>query len=179
MVMATDEKQWTIEALHRLPDDGNKYELVRGELFVTPAPRAGHELILARLTRLLVPYVTTHELGMVFHPRAVVRFDGSEVEPDLMVRDPQSLREADWDAASQPSLVVEVLSKTTRRRDLGPKRVLYLDAGIPEYWVVDEDRQSVRVIKPDIPDAVTTDELQWMPAGAREALVFDVALLFL
>jgi len=89
------------------------------------------------------------------------------------------LREADWDAASQPSLVVEVLSKTTRRRDLGPKRVLYLDAGIPEYWVVDEDRQSVRVIKPDIPDAVTTDELQWMPAGAREALVFDVALLFL
>lgn len=178
MVMATHEKLWTIEELHRLPDDGNKYELVRGELFVTPAPRTGHELILARLTRLLVPYVTTQELGMVFHPRAVVRFDGSEVEPDLMVRDPQSLLEADWDAASQPSLVVEVLSKTTQRRDLGPKRVLYLDAGIPEYWVVDEDTGSVRVIKPNTPDAVTTGELRWMPTGAREALMFDVALLF-
>ena len=86
MLMATQTKRWTLEELHRLPDDGNKYELVRGNLFVTPAPTEAHETILARLTMILVPYVAANELGLVYRPRAVVRFDGSEVEPDLMVR---------------------------------------------------------------------------------------------
>src|SRR5215470_17543781 len=78
MHMAAAIKHWTLDELHRLPDDGNKYELVRGELFVTPAPSVGHETILARLSRALEPYVAQHGLGFVFHPRAVVRAEGSE-----------------------------------------------------------------------------------------------------
>jgi hypothetical protein len=51
--MAAATKVWTLEELHSLPDDGNKYELIHGELFVTPPPTDPHETIAARLTRLL------------------------------------------------------------------------------------------------------------------------------
>ncbi len=102
MHMAMQQKQWTLEELHSLPDDGNKYELVRGELFVTPPPTEGHEDLLARLSAILTEYVVEQRLGMVYHPRAVVRFQGSEVEPDLMVRAQRVVRERDWDDAPPP-----------------------------------------------------------------------------
>ena len=57
MHMAQQLKQWTLDEVHSLPDDGNKYELVRGQLFVTPAPAPDHELVAARLHRVLAPYV--------------------------------------------------------------------------------------------------------------------------
>jgi hypothetical protein len=96
-----------------LPDDGNKYELVRGELFVTPPPTLDHETTTARLTRRLDPLVAAHRLGLIYHPKAVMRFEGSEVEPDLMVRQPGVRKATNWDSASVPSLVVEVLSPST------------------------------------------------------------------
>src|SRR4051812_45596473 len=70
MRMATEIKRWTLEELHSLPDDGNKYELIHGELFVTPAPSNDHETVLARLSELLFPYVRANKLGLVYHPRA-------------------------------------------------------------------------------------------------------------
>jgi Uma2 family endonuclease len=66
--MATVTKQWTLEEVHSLPDDGNKYELVRGELFVTPPPIDPHETIGARLARLLDPYVEKEKLGPAARP---------------------------------------------------------------------------------------------------------------
>jgi Uma2 family endonuclease len=51
--MANPTRRWTIDELYSLPDDGNKYELVRGQLFVTPAPSDAHETIAARLARIL------------------------------------------------------------------------------------------------------------------------------
>ena len=161
MHMATETKQWTLAELHRLPDDGNKYELVRGELFVTPPPTDDHETILARLTRILDPFVEAHGLGFVYRARAVMRFEGSEVEPDLMVRQPHTAGGRDWDDAPTPSLVVEVLSGSTRRRDLGAKRELYFDAGVAEYWVIDPEARSVRVLRPGKDDQLVTGSLTW------------------
>ena len=66
MAVATKTKVWTLDEVHSLPDDGNTYELVRGELFVTPPPTVNHEEIAARLNRILVPFVATHQLGNVF-----------------------------------------------------------------------------------------------------------------
>jgi len=71
--MTTRLKVWTLKELHSLPDDGNKYELVRGELLVTPPPPDEHETIAARLTRLLDPFVAANELGFIYRPRAVVQ----------------------------------------------------------------------------------------------------------
>ncbi len=178
MHMATVTKQWTLEEVHSLPDDGNMYELVRGELFVTPPPTDPHETIAARLSRILDPYVETHGLGFVYHPRAVMRFQGSEVEPDLMVRAADTSGEASWDHAPTPILIVEVLSGSTRRRDQVQKRSLYMDAGVAEYWMIDPERRVVTVVRPGVEDVVARDEMSWHPAGTPSALTFPVARVF-
>jgi Uma2 family endonuclease len=178
MHMATQLKRWTLEEVHSLPDDGNKYELVRGDLFVTPPPNEDHETILSRLTRVLDPYVAAQRLGMVYHPRAVMRFEGSEVEPDLMVRQARIVTDKDWDDAPTPILIVEVLSGSTRRRDHLQKRELYLDAGVAEYWIVDPEARNVRVVRAGQKDVVLTEELRWDAPGATAPCIVDLLELF-
>lgn len=178
MAMSMPAKAWTLEELHRLPDDGNKYELIRGELYVTPPPSVDHEEVLARLSAILTGYVERHGVGRVYRPRAVIRFEGSEAEPDLMVRVVSSgIHGNAWEALPPPVLVVEALSPTTRRRDLGNKREYYLDAGAGEYWVLDGERREIRVIRPGEQDVIARESLAWR-AAAAEPLVIDVVALF-
>ena len=178
MPMVTSRKVWTLEELHSLPDDGNKYELVRGELFVTPPPTDEHETILARLSMLLGPFVAANGLGFVYHPRAVLRFQGSEVEPDLMVRQPQPEPGRDWDVAPIPSLVVEVLSGSTRRRDRQEKKDLYMDAGVAEYWIIDPERRTITVVRPSEPDRLERERVIWEPVVGSSSLVVLLADVF-
>jgi Uma2 family endonuclease len=181
MSMATVRRNsgaWTLDELHRLPDDGNKYEVLRGELFVTPAPAVEHEIIAARLARLLEPYVERNALGLVFRPRAIVRVDGSEVEPDLMVRRLAPDRSTKWEDQPAPSLVVEIVSPTTRRRDREEKREFYLDVGIAEYWIIDPERKEVSVVRRGEPDREEREVLVWHPDGAATTLSIAIAELF-
>lgn len=169
-------RPWTLEDLERMPDDGNKYEVVRGELFVTPPPSAPHQDIIARLAHMLDGYVHEEELGWVYQARSVIRRRGSETEPDLFVS--QALG-ADWSATPTPSLVVEVLSRATRRRDLDQKKIYYLeDAGVPEYWIIDRESRTVRVARFALDDMVVPDVLEWHPRGAERALRIDLSRLF-
>ena len=177
MAVAISLKTWTLEELHSLPDDGNKYELIWGELYVTPPPTDPHETIAARLTRILDPFVAKHRLGFVYHPRAVFRYKGSEVEPDLMVRQRQTDPKADWDKAPTPILIVEIFSPTTRRRDQERKREFYLDSGINEYWMIDPDRRMVTVVRRDEPD-ITSAVVIWTPPGASASLMVNVHEIF-
>jgi Uma2 family endonuclease len=179
ILMATQLKRWTLEELHSLPDDGNKYELIHGELFLTPPPNDDHETILARLTRILDPYVAANRLGHVYHPRAVFRFKGSEVEPDLMVRQEAPGTGSAWETAPPPILIVEVFSPSTRRRDLMQKKDFYMeDAELAEYWMVDGDRREIRVARPGEPDQVATDILVWHPSGPSESLTIRLSDVF-
>ena len=178
MPMAAKTKRWTLGELHRLPDDGNKYEVVRGELFVTPAPTAEHEELAAVLGRILDRYVERQTLGRVYRPRAVIQVRHSEVEPDIMVRSRAPGPPPSWRKAPVPMLVVEILSDTTRRRDHLQKRHLYLDLGVPEYWIVDGEERTIRVVRPDEPDITQSESLTWHPEGASEPLVLDVRALF-
>ena len=143
-----------------------------------------HETVLARLSRLLEPYVAANHLGYLYHPRAVFRRQGSETEPDLMARQPRAggsvherTRDA-WDDAPTPSLIVEVLSPSTRRRDHEYKRAFYMESGVPEYWVVDPDRREVLVVRQNEADVVTTTELIWQPSGVAEPLLLRVEQFF-
>jgi len=179
MHMATRVKRWTLDEVHSFPDDGNKYELIHGELFVTPPPPTDHETILARLTRLLEPYVERHQLGLVYHPRAVVRVRGSEPEPDLMVRQPPPTHlKNDWEKVPLPILVVEVLSPFTRRRDHAHKRRWYAEIGVRDYWIVDAEERAVTVVNPGVDAQVVTDLLRWHPASAVAPFECRVASLF-
>ncbi len=178
MLMALSTRGWTLAELDRLPDDGNKYELVDGELFVTPAPSPAHEQLVAVLLAILVPYVQAEKLGRVHTPRAVVRTHESEVEPDLMVRPATPTLPATWAEMPTPLLVVEIFSRTTRRRDEQQKRAFYQHIGVPEYWMVDRWRRTIRVVRGDVADRAAESVLEWHPVGASEALRIDVAAYF-
>lgn len=121
--------------------------------------------------------MSAHGLGYVFRPRAVFRYDGSETEPDLMVR-AEPAPGAEWEELPLPGLVVEVLSGTRRQRDRIQKRSFYMDAGIPEYWILDPKNASLTVVRPGVADEVTTGRYEWRPAGAGEGLSVTVGALF-
>lgn len=179
MAMPATTRRWTLEEMHRLPDDGNKYELIHGELYVTPPPFPEHDTVIARLNALLIPYVLRHGLGLVYHPRSVIRWRGSEVEPDLMVRAaPTEVydKDEDWERMPIPRLVVEVSSRSTRRRDVGSKRDFYLEVGVPEYWFVDRQSRSMRVVRPGAEDLLIGDQYRWQPAP--EPLIVEIEPLF-
>jgi Uma2 family endonuclease len=179
MHTAPPKKRWTLEEMHALPEDGNKYELFHGELWVTPAPTNRHETILARLNAILTPYVIAQGLGLVYHSRAVFRV-GREVEfePDEMVRLQHPDPYGSWETAPRPILVVEVVSPSSRQRDYGKKRDFYMQREIPEYWIVDDDRRAITVVQPGRDPEIVTDRLTWSPAGAREPLTFELTHVF-
>jgi Uma2 family endonuclease len=172
MHMPNPVRRWTIDDLATLPDDGNTYEIIRGALYVTPPPADSHETILARLNRILDPYAAANGLGLIYRPRAVIQIDDdTQLEPDLMVRRPQSHVGATWRTAPLPILVVEVASDTTRRRDRSDKRSFYLEAGVPEYWIMDGEDRTIRIVIPDRDDVMTSAAFTWHPAGAAVPLV--------
>ena len=177
MGVATETRPWTLEELHRLPEDGNKYELVYGELFVTPPPSPSHEEVNAVLLRLLSPYVDRWKLGRVYAPRAGVRALGSEVEPDIMVRQIAEATE-DWARLPVPIFVIETASRSTRRRDRGTKRQLYLELGVLNYWIVDRETRTIQLVRPGADDVIEREQAVWRPASAGEPLTVDVRALF-
>ena len=179
MVMPERVHSWTLAELHRLPDDGNRYELVRGALFVTPPPSWAHQRLASIIAARLQPYVAAHGLGSICFPRSVIRFGTTdEVEPDLMVRPVPETPPERWEDAPLPILVVVIASGATRRRDRVEKRRLYRDASIPDYWIVDAEIRTIRLVRPGRDDADFTDSLTWHPLGASEPFTLDVAGLF-
>ena len=169
MAMPDTLDRWTLAELNRLPDDGNRYELVRGALFVTPAPSYAHQSLVSELAAVLFPYVARHRIGRLSFPRGVVRVGiDTEVEPDLMVRPVASPMPTSWEDAPLPILVVEILSGTTRRRDRVEKRALYRDLEIPDYWIIDGEQRTVRVVRPGVDDVDVSAILTWHPAGVAE-----------
>jgi Uma2 family endonuclease len=176
MHMATKMERWSRADLARLPDDGNRYEVLDGRLFVTPLPSAPHQWIALRLGHLLSPYIDRHRLGLVLGPSAVV-FEDSELQPDLAVVpvEPIDLPEK-WEGLPRPILVVEVLSPTTRRRDLVDKRRAYQRLRIPTYWVIDRVERQTLVWTSDAEHpAIVTTELRWQPRPDLEPLMIQLA----
>jgi Uma2 family endonuclease len=177
MHMALKTHRWTRADLQRLPDDGNTYEIIEGELLVTPAPRPAHEAIVDEVGRVLDDYCRREHVGVASHSRPVLATPTSEVQPDIVVRRKISPPPDRWDEAPRPMLVVEVLSESTRRHDLVKKRAFYIENGVPEYWVVDGDARSVLVVTAT-GERTESAVLRWRPDGASETLEIDLVALF-
>lgn len=141
-----DERRFVYADLVAMPEDGRRYEIVEGELIVSPSPRPRHQLIVGRLTRFLGE-IAAEGLGEVFPaPLDVVLDDRNVFEPDvLFVRSERLGIVSETNVQGPPDLVVEVLSESTRDDDLGRKLEAYNRFGVAEYWVVDPDIQRVRV----------------------------------
>jgi Uma2 family endonuclease len=119
MGMPAHEIQWTAEMARALPDDGNRYEVLDGELFVTPAPSLRHQAVLANLFAALHRYVADHGLGWVWWSPADLQFSPRLLlQPDLfVVPDRGQGAPRAWDEVKELLLVVEALSPTTARAD--------------------------------------------------------------
>ena len=131
------------------PEDGKRYEVIDGELYVSPPPVVAHQWGLTRLLLLLGQYVDSHDCGMVFvAPIGVVLGIENGLQPDLVYVSRQRqhiITEKAIEGA--PDLVVEVLSPSTRARDKGIKRRVYQQAGIPHYWVLDPKTRTLEALK--------------------------------
>ena len=127
--------------LAHAPDDGKQYELLDGDLFVTPAPSPFHQRVSKRLQRQLERYFEERGIGEVFDaPVDVILTAHDVVEPDVVVvTDARQISRRGIEGA--PALVVEILSPSTADRDRTLKAKRYEATGVPHYWVVDMDAQ--------------------------------------
>jgi Uma2 family endonuclease len=170
----------TADMVRALPDDGNRYETVHGELLVTPAPRPWHQVVVARLHAALAAYCGDHGVGHVFSSPADISWGPDVlVQPDVFVVPLAEARTLDWAAMRSLLLAVEVLSPSSSRADRFTKRRLYQEAGVPVYWMVDADERVVEVWTPEATFPVFERErLAWHPKGASQPLVISCAELF-
>jgi Uma2 family endonuclease len=141
--------EWTYEDYRRLPDDGRRYEVIHGVLYVNPAPRLLHQYVSSELLWRFQSFVRKRRLGFVLGAPLDLRLPGgvaNPVQPDLLfVRREKA---PDWKGQSLigvPDLVVEIVSPGSRRFDRIVKLAAYQEAGVPEYWLVDLDACSVAV----------------------------------
>ena len=156
-------RRYTVEEVYRLPADGNRYEVVDGELLVTPSPQTRHQAVVMRLTRALLEYLEPLGLADSLFSGPADYFYGADVyvQPDLLVCLPEEIS-ADWRTMRHLRLVVEVLSAASARGDRLVKRGAYQRAGVETYWVVDADRMAVEVWHPgdELPE-IAARELTW------------------
>ena len=168
------------DMVRAMPDDGNRYETVHGELLVTPAPRLWHQAIVTRLTVDLYRYLEAQPVGIALHSPADISWsEDTLVQPDVFVADLDQARTLDWLEVKTLLLVIEVLSPSTARYDRFTKRRLYQEVEIPAYWIVDPDRRLVEQWTPDreLPD-IEQREVTWHPAGAAHAFTINLEELF-
>ena len=171
---------WTADMVRALPDDGNRYEVVWGELLVTPAPRPWHQVVLARLQLKLGNYLDGHPTAYLLASPADISWGPDIlVQPDLFVVPLTELRTLEWDRIKGLMLAIEVLSPSTARDDRFTKRRLYQQVGIPRYWIVDPEERAVEVWTPDATaPVIERDRIVWTTPGDANSLTVDLGELF-
>ena len=148
--MATTVRRWTYDDLEAIPQEreGDRHEIINGELIVTPSPIPNHQIISVNIEYALLRHVRERGLGMVLDASIDIRFTPENVLiPDIIFIAQDRLHivgPKTVDAA--PDLVVEILSPGTRNRDLDIKRAIYARFGVQEYWIVDPEALTVTVL---------------------------------
>jgi Uma2 family endonuclease len=181
--MRATHSEWTVDMLDELPDDGSRYELIDGRLYVTPAPSDVHQLVVGALHGRLRAYLRPESIARVLvSPADVRRSDRrrNRVQPDIFVvrlvdgkRPPYPFDSADL------LLAVEVESQSNQAYDHQTKRELYLSSGVPEYWIVSADARTIARWRAGEESAeLLATRLVWHPAGMPSPFTIDLPELF-
>lgn len=183
MVMPAAHANWTVDMLDALPDDGQRYEIIDGELYVTPAPSDIHQLVAGAFYRRLDPYLRSALIGRALYSPADVRRGDrtrNRVQPDVFAVRLFDGRYPEYPyRMSDLLLVVEVESPGNPLYDHHVKRELYLSGGVPEYWIVSADARIVtRWRSPADPGEVFGRHIEWDPPGMPAPLGIDLPALF-
>jgi Uma2 family endonuclease len=136
----------TCDDVWAMPDDGYRRELIDGMLVVNPTPRVSHQRVVTRLVQLLGPSCP-EDLELLVAPVDWVVSDTTLLQPDIVVARPADYPPDELNLRKPPVLVVEVLSPSTARYDVGTKRLAYEAAGVPWYWVVDPQEPRLTVLQ--------------------------------
>ncbi len=140
--------EWTYEDYLNLPDDGRRYEIIEGVLYVTNAPDIDHQFTVMEIAFHIKQFVAERRLGYVLTAPFEVHLSETSrpVQPDVLF-----IKTEDWpDPGAKffegaPALIVEVLSPSTSRVDQSIKFTAYEQAGVPEYWIANPKTRSVQV----------------------------------
>ncbi len=138
-----DKSTYTAEDYMKLPE-GAPYELINGKLTFMPSPKYPHQDASGNLFAVLWFFVKKHKLGIVSHAPMDVHLDKKNiVQPDILFLSNERMdRRKDW-IYGAPDLMVEILSKGTKKKDQQTKLALYEKHGVLEYWLVDTDKRTV------------------------------------
>ena len=173
---------WTEEQFYAARDGappGERWELVDGEVLVTPAPHWLHQRIIVRLLELLAPYVREQTLGETFVSPLDVKLEaGLVLQPDLLVVPAGELRHRS-DIVTRLLLAVEIVSPSSARHDRVKKRPHYQRNRVPEYWIVDDMSQTIERWTPDDErPELLAERLAWHPSGATQPFFLDLVEFF-
>jgi Uma2 family endonuclease len=144
--------RWTSQDLELLPDDGKRYEIVDGELYVSRQPHWEHQFVSGQIFALLQAWSAQTQMGMANLAPGVIFGDDEDVVPDVVWISYQRLMTAlqpDGKLHSTPELVVEILSpgSANERRDRDVKRKLYSRRGAEEYWIVNWQQRRLEIYR--------------------------------
>ena len=184
MSMPAPARHWTVDEVRAMQDEERawpRYELIDGELLVTPAPRRLHQRAVAELFRLVDPYVRAHGLGVTeFSPADIQLEPGTLVQPDLFVSPLLDGRAPlHWPETTRLILAAEVISPSNPRADRVTKRHFYTRVDVAEYWVIDLDARVIeRNLGGDPRPEIVDRTLVWNPADVPGPLVIDVVAYF-
>jgi Uma2 family endonuclease len=146
---AEDVRPLTYDDLLATPENGGRYEIIGGELFVSASPAIRHQRSSRVLLREVDDFVVAGDLGEIFYPPIDVRLSPHNiVVPDLVfVSKERAHIVSDLLIDGAPDLLVEVISPSSKRRDHVRKAALYAMAGVREYWIVDPETKTVDVLR--------------------------------
>jgi len=139
--------------IESMPEDGNRYEVIDGELFVSSAPSYVHQMILGRILRLIGNYLDRNPIGSIVAGIGVIFDEYTGVIPDLVFASKERLRKILGGGRFQaaPEIAIEILSPgpSNQRRDRHAKRNLYAARGVEEYWLFDPESRTLEVYRRD------------------------------
>ncbi|HUG14157.1 MAG TPA: Uma2 family endonuclease [Thermomicrobiales bacterium] len=153
LLLRSPDASWDYARWERLPDDGNRYEVIDGVLYMSTSPSLFHEWIIKRLMRHVGDPLEDRGVAFAFSSRAGLLMPGCDpAQPDfLVVRSERAEILSEGRVRGVPDLIAEVLSPGNAEQDMSVKRGTYARAGVPEYWIVRPSARDVPVYtQPDV-----------------------------
>ena len=179
------EKWMTVDDLLLMPDDGNRYEVIEGELFVTRAPNYEHQAVISKLTTLIGIYLERNPIGSVVGGPGVIFSKFSGVIPDLIFLTHKTRKKvlSGGKLKGAPELAIEIVSPgaASHRRDRVAKRNLFGKHGVQEYWIVDYKTRAVEVyaLEQNVLQLVAKlSEQDTLTSSVRPGFTCSVAAIF-
>jgi Uma2 family endonuclease len=181
---AAVRRSWTLAEVRALIDANPlatpRYELVDGELLVTPSPIGPHQKAVRELLVALATYLRQNPVGEVLDSPFDIELEPETiVQPDVFVVPPDEARRLDNEMPGRTLLLaIEVISPSSARGDRGPKRALF-QRHVPEYWIIDLDARLLERWRPgDTRPEILHTRIEWQPAGITDPFVLDLADFF-